>query len=78
MLSENINNLIEEASKESMLRKNIRIGSIVDVTLKVDQGSDRLVRGKVARILTSKGKHTRGIKVQLDDGQVGRVQSILG
>ena len=77
MLSKNINELIEEASKQSMLRNNIKIGSIVDVTLKVDQGSDRLVRGTVARILTSKGKHTRGIKVELLDGQVGRVQAIV-
>ena len=76
-ISIDIINLIQEASKDAIFRKNIKIGSVVDVTLKKDQGTNKLVRGKVARILTSKGRHTRGIKVQLEDGQVGRVQKIL-
>jgi len=31
----------------------------------------------VAEILTNSDFHPRGIKVRLEDGQVGRVQSIL-
>ena len=45
--------------------------------LKKDQPTGKLTRGKVARILTSDSQHHRGIKVMLEDGQVGRVQNIL-
>ena len=58
-------------------RNNIKIGATVDIVLKVDQSTGKLTRGKVARILTSSGQHHRGIKVMLEDGQVGRVQSIV-
>lgn len=77
MLSENIQHIIQEATKESMLRQNIKIGSTVDIVLKKDQKTGILTRGKVSRLLTNKGRHTRGIKVQLEDGQVGRVQVIV-
>jgi uncharacterized repeat protein (TIGR03833 family) len=36
-----------------------------------------LTRGVVKRLLTSASYHSRGIKVQLDDGQVGRVAWIV-
>ena len=58
-------------------RANIRQGMVVDITLKKDQGTDRLTRGTVMRILTNKPYHSRGIKVMLTDGQVGRVQRIV-
>jgi uncharacterized repeat protein (TIGR03833 family) len=48
----------------------------VTIILKKDQRSGALTRGVVDKILTSAAKHTRGIKVRLLDGQVGRVQSI--
>jgi uncharacterized repeat protein (TIGR03833 family) len=44
--------------------------------LKKDQPTGKLTHGKVARILTSSSNHYRGIKVMLEDGQVGRVQKI--
>ena len=58
-------------------RANVKIGAMVDIVLKADQPMGKLTRGKVARILTISGEHHRGIKVMLEDGQVGRVQNIL-
>ena len=62
-------------------RANIKIGSEVDIVLKKDQDPQagtpgKLTRGKVKDILTSDSQHHRGIKVRLQDGQVGRVQKI--
>ena len=57
-------------------RANIKIGAEVDIVLKKDQSTGKLTHGKVARILTSDSQHHRGIKVMLEDGQVGRVQKI--
>ena len=61
---------------DGTLRSNIRPGLTVAIILKKDQRSGALTRGVVDKILTSAPKHTRGIKVRLTDGQVGRVQSI--
>lgn len=58
-------------------RATLDIGDTVDIILKKDQRTGRLTRGVVAKILTSKGKHTRGIKVRLVDGQVGRADTII-
>lgn len=57
-------------------RENLKIGSQVEIVLKEDQKTGRLTRGIVEKILTSFASHYRGIKVQLKDGQVGRVQKI--
>lgn len=62
---------------EGTVRSNIKIGALVNIVLKKDQRSGELTEGIVKRILTSAPKHHRGIKVMLDDGQVGRVQEIL-
>ena len=61
----------------SMYRTNIKIGSEVDVVLKKDQRTGKRTRGKVHTILTSSPFHSRGIKVQLDSYQIGRVQEII-
>ena len=58
-------------------RADIKPGMEVNVILKKDQRTGTLTWGIVKRILTSAPKHTRGIKVMLDDGQVGRVAEIL-
>ncbi len=58
-------------------RSNIKIGAEVDVVLKADQRTGNLTRGIVARILTNSSFHPHGIKVMLEDGQVGRVQNII-
>ncbi|KAK5123269.1 hypothetical protein LTR85_002699 [Meristemomyces frigidus] len=48
-------------------------GAAVSIVLKEDQGTGREVQGVVQNLLT-RGNHPRGIKVRLQDGQVGRVQ----
>jgi uncharacterized repeat protein (TIGR03833 family) len=58
-------------------RADIRIGSHVKIVLKRDQRSGTLTEGMVRDILTSSSAHNRGIKVRLDDGQIGRVKEIL-
>ena len=58
-------------------RKHIYPGLEVEVILKKDQRSGKLTRGIVANLLTSAPYHSRGIKVRLDDGQVGRVANIM-
>ena len=57
-------------------RANIKIGGEVDIVLKKDQPTGKLTRGKVKDILSSVSFHPRGIKVRLEDGQVGRVQIV--
>lgn len=59
-------------------RKNIRPGLRVAVVLKQDQRTGKRTVGTVKDILTSSSSHPHGIKVRLVDGQVGRVQEILG
>jgi uncharacterized repeat protein (TIGR03833 family) len=58
-------------------RKDIYPGLAVAIVLKKDQRSGRLTEGVVKDLLTSASYHSRGIKVRLQDGQVGRVHSIL-
>lgn len=60
------------------LRSRIHPGQLVDIVLKKDQPTGKLTRGTVGRILTNSPNHWRGIKVMLEDGQVGRVQAIIG
>jgi len=54
-------------------RKDIYPGLEVDIILKKDQRSGTRTRGVVQALLTSSAFHSRGIKVRLEDGQVGRV-----
>ncbi|HAD04925.1 MAG: hypothetical protein A2091_07255 [Desulfuromonadales bacterium GWD2_61_12] len=58
------------------LRSEIQHGLAVAIILKKDQKSGRLTFGVVQDILTSAPRHTRGIKVRLSDGRVGRVQGL--
>lgn len=62
---------------DGTVRANIKPGMLVNIVLKKDQRTGALTEGIVKRLLTSAPKHHRGIKVMLDDGQVGRVQEIL-
>ncbi|MDP5029115.1 MAG: YwbE family protein [Paraglaciecola sp.] len=57
-------------------RSRIQIGASVSVVLKADQRSGKLTQGIVRRLLTNSLHHPHGIKVQLEDGQVGRVKEI--
>ncbi len=58
-------------------RTNIAPGLAVDIVLKQDQRTGKLTRGIVKDILTNSPSHPHGIKVRLQDGQVGRVQNIV-
>ncbi|MEA2092758.1 MAG: YwbE family protein [Patescibacteria group bacterium] len=62
---------------EESTRKSIFPGTEVDIVLKKDQSTGKLTRGLVKDILTKSNFHSRGIKVRLEDGQVGRVQKII-
>ncbi|WP_374019788.1 YwbE family protein [Paenibacillus thiaminolyticus] len=59
-------------------RASIRPGLQVDIVLKQDQRSGKTTRGVVKDILTNSPYHPHGIKVRLQDGQVGRVKQIIG
>jgi uncharacterized repeat protein (TIGR03833 family) len=58
-------------------RDKITIGVIVQIVQKQDQRTGKLTEGAVKRILTSSNFHPHGIKVELDNGKVGRVQNII-
>lgn len=58
-------------------RNNIMPGRRVAIVQKQHQATGELTEGIVAVILTSSSHHPRGIKVQLQSGEVGRVQEIL-
>lgn len=57
-------------------RSNIKPGIEVSIVLKQDQRTGKLTEGIVKDILTNSPTHPHGIKVRLEDGQVGRVQEI--
>lgn len=58
-------------------RKDIYPGLEVGIILKKDQRNGNVTYGVVDRLLTSSSFHSRGIKVRLEDGQVGRVFEIV-
>ena len=70
--------MIMVLAKSGQQRKDVRPGLEVDVVLKKDQRTGKRTRGIVKDILTNSSYHPHGIKVKLQDGQVGRVQEIIG
>jgi uncharacterized repeat protein (TIGR03833 family) len=58
--------------KRSEIRPSLR----VQIIEKQNQRTGILSTGVVARILTKSPTHPHGIKVMLEDGRVGRVQSV--
>ncbi|UCZ53598.1 YwbE family protein [Bacillus shivajii] len=61
---------------DGQYRQNIQTGVEVDIVLKKDQRTGKLTRGVVKDLLTKSAQHPHGIKVRLEDGQVGRVKHI--
>jgi len=57
-------------------RKNIQIGSTVEIVQKHHQRSGELTEGIVKKLLTNSSNHPHGIKVQLETGEVGRVKRV--
>ena len=64
-------------SPQGNIRRNIKIGLRVRIVLKQDQATGKLTEGIVKDILTKSPTHPHGIKVRLQDGQIGRVNQIL-
>jgi uncharacterized repeat protein (TIGR03833 family) len=58
-------------------RSNIFIGARVEIVQKQHQRSGTLTSGVVKRFLTKSPQHPHGIKVQLENGQVGRVKWVV-
>ncbi|WP_293301129.1 YwbE family protein [Pedobacter sp. UBA4863] len=58
-------------------RKDIYPGLEVGIILKKDQRNGNVTYGVVEKLLTSSAFHSRGIKVRLEDGQIGRVCEIV-
>jgi uncharacterized repeat protein (TIGR03833 family) len=57
-------------------RSNIAPGKEVAIVLKQDQRTGKLTEGIVKDILTKSPFHSRGIKVRLTTGEIGRVQEV--
>ena len=55
----------------------IKPGMRVRIVRKQDQLTGNLTEGIVKDILTKSATHPHGIKVRLEDGQIGRVKEIL-
>ncbi len=58
-------------------RSDIHEGQRVLIVLKRDQRTGRRTEGIVKHLLTKSPTHPHGIKVRLEDGQVGRVKEVL-
>ncbi len=58
-------------------RADIKPGIDVMVELSEDKRTGRLTGGKVKEILTSSPNHPHGIKVILENGQIGRIKQIV-
>ena len=61
---------------EGQNRADIYPGLEVGIVLKKDQRSGTITEGTVKDLLTKSPYHPHGIKVRLEDGQVGRVKEI--
>ncbi|MEN8242469.1 MAG: YwbE family protein [Chloroflexota bacterium] len=68
---------MQTEKQDGQQRKNIQVGSIVEIVQKHDQSTGKLTEGVVQRILTKSQSHPHGIKVKLASGKVGRVKKVL-
>ena len=59
-------------------RSDLRPGLHVSIVLKKDQQTGKLTEGVVKDILTNSPTHPHGIKVRLENREVGRVKKISG
>ena len=67
----------KEVKMDPKKRFDVKVGLKVNIVLKVDQRTGKLTQGVVKDILTNSPTHPHGIKVRLQNGDVGRVQQIL-
>lgn len=57
-------------------RGEIKIGLEVGIVLKHHQKNGKITKGVIKRILTNSSTHPHGIKVELEDGKVGRIKKV--
>ena len=67
----------KEVKMDTKKRFDVKVGLKVNIVLKADQRTGKLTQGVVKDILTNSPTHPHGIKVRLQNGDVGRVQQIL-
>ena len=58
-------------------RADLKFGMRVRIVQKQDQLTEKLTEGVIKDILTNSPSHPHGIKVRLQNGQVGRVKEII-
>jgi uncharacterized repeat protein (TIGR03833 family) len=68
---------MEEGDMDGTKRSDIQRGIKVAIVLKKDQRTGTLTNGIVKDILTGSTQHPHGIKVRLENGEIGRVKKIL-
>ena len=66
-----------ESTMDGTRRADIKSGLRVAIVLKKDQQTGKLTEGIVKKILTNSPLHPHGIKVLLENGEVGRVKKIF-
>ncbi len=59
---------------DGRIRRNIKVGSEVEIVQKHHQRTGEITEGIVKQILTKSPNHPHGIKVKLETGEVGRVK----
>jgi uncharacterized repeat protein (TIGR03833 family) len=64
-------------NKDGRYREDVVVGNKVNIILKQDQRTGKLTGGIVSKLLTNSAQHHHGIKVMLENGDVGRIQEIL-
>ncbi|EGJ50992.1 Protein of unknown function DUF2196 [Desulfocurvibacter africanus subsp. africanus str. Walvis Bay] len=62
-----------KVASDNRKRDDCKPGRRVQIVLKQDQRTGKTVAGIIGQVLTSSPYHSRGIKVRLTDGRVGRV-----
>ena len=58
-------------------RSHIQKGLEVHIMLERDQRTGHLTHGIVKDVLTKSASHPHGIKVRLEDSQVGRIKKVF-
>ena len=67
----------QNGTEPGHLQFKIIKGLRVRIVIKKDQRTGKLTEGIVKEILTKSVTHPHGIKVRLENGQVGRVKELI-
>jgi len=57
-------------------KRNVQVGSEVEIVIKDDQHSGSTTEGIVKRVLSKAANHSQGVKVELETGEIGRVVNV--